>query len=263
MYKGSPKINSMKNNPIFSSWWFLFGLSMLLVNDFILKDLYGNWLTGKLSDFSGLFVFSLFWTALFPKYRLKIMWLTGIMFVYWKSSYSQAFINTWNQFDILPIDRVVDYSDYLALLILPLANSCSKSLSTHWKLKISPIIPLLLSAFSFMATSYRSNVDINKEYHLPYPKDTVIQRLVRLDSLQFEHQTFESINQLDTIEFDIFSSHCFSRFKVQISVLETPINTCKLMLLTANHRCPSEKDDKAKILNEFEVKIIDRIRQLE
>ena len=64
----------MKNNlKILTSYWFMTGLILLLLNDFIFKEMYGNWLTGKLSDFTGLFIFPLFWTALFPKNKNKIL----------------------------------------------------------------------------------------------------------------------------------------------------------------------------------------------
>jgi hypothetical protein len=45
---------------------FLGCLFVLLFNDFVLKQQIHNGLTGKLSDFAGLFVFPLFLTALFP-----------------------------------------------------------------------------------------------------------------------------------------------------------------------------------------------------
>ena len=33
--------------------WFLISVLLLLINDHLLKDLYGNWVTGKLSDVAG------------------------------------------------------------------------------------------------------------------------------------------------------------------------------------------------------------------
>ena len=41
---------------------FIIATVLLVVNDFFLKPVYHNWLTGKLSDFAGLFMFSLFLT---------------------------------------------------------------------------------------------------------------------------------------------------------------------------------------------------------
>lgn len=62
---------------IVTSTYFLIGLSALLINDFLLKDMLGNLLTGKMSDFAGLFIFPLFWSAFFPRHKVKIFWLTG------------------------------------------------------------------------------------------------------------------------------------------------------------------------------------------
>ena len=44
---------------ILGSPGFLIGLSLLLTNDFVLKEQFHNGFTGKLSDFAGLFVFSI------------------------------------------------------------------------------------------------------------------------------------------------------------------------------------------------------------
>jgi hypothetical protein len=96
-----------------------FFLGLLLLNDFLLKSLLHNWLTGKLSDFAGLFIFPLFWSALLPRFRRPIYVLTAIMFVIWKSAYAQSLIDAWNGLGVLPIYRTVDASDLLAMLILP------------------------------------------------------------------------------------------------------------------------------------------------
>ena len=93
---------------LFTSIWFLFGLIVLLANDFVLKELYGNWLTGKLSDFAGIFIFSLFWVALFPKHKNKIFTLIALLFIYWKSPFSQNLIDSWNNLGLLKVYRTVD-----------------------------------------------------------------------------------------------------------------------------------------------------------
>ena len=53
---------------------FLICLIGLLLNDFYFKAAYPNWLTGKLPDFCGLFVFALFWTAFFPRYKKMVVY---------------------------------------------------------------------------------------------------------------------------------------------------------------------------------------------
>ena len=96
---------------IFVSPGFLCGLFLLLLNDLILKATLHNWITGKLSGFAGLFVFPLFWSALFPRFRLFVYFLTGITFFFWKSIYSQPLIDAWNGLAVLPLARTVDATD--------------------------------------------------------------------------------------------------------------------------------------------------------
>lgn len=161
-----------RNIKLLTSLWFLLGLVILLLNDFILKEAYGNWVTGKLSDFAGLFVFFLFWTALFPKHKNKIFIFTAIVFVYWKSPYSQALINTWNTIGLWTIYRTVDYSDAIALTILPLAYHIEALKEKIIAIRITPYIPLTICVYAFVATSLpRSNTsfeDNTAVYHIKH-----------------------------------------------------------------------------------------------
>ena len=129
---------------------FLLCLCLLIVNDSFLKDRYHNVLTGKISDVCGLFIFPIFWTALFPGRKLLIFFSTALLFTLWKSPYSQAFINIFSN-HIYAIHRVVDITDLYALLILPIAwyfsSSPSKSMS------FNPWAAAALTLFSFCATS--------------------------------------------------------------------------------------------------------------
>jgi hypothetical protein len=137
------------NLRILTSTAFLIGLILLLLNDFVFKGLYGNWITGKLSDFAGLFIFPLFWTAFFPKFKKHIFISIALIFLWWKSPFSGSFIHFCNEFLAYPIARVVDYTDLLALFILPIAYYYNpKSF-----LKINPVGLALVSAFAFAATS--------------------------------------------------------------------------------------------------------------
>jgi len=174
----------MKTNfKILSSFYFLFGLFVLLLNDFILKGLYGNWITGKLSDFAGLFVFSLFWCAIFSKHIKKVFWTVGILFIFWKSVYSQPVIDLWNSMGIFQVSRVVDYSDLIALVILPIADNFYKRKDKVLKLKLHPIIPLLIAAFSFCATSSPEvSVKFNETFRFPVSKSGLIQKINTLNS---------------------------------------------------------------------------------
>lgn len=248
------------NYKILTSFWFIFGLIILLLNDFFLKALFGNWLTGKLSDFSGLFVFSLFWIAFFPKQRTKIIVLTGILFTLWKSSYSQIFIDYWNNLGFINIYRIVDYTDLIALLVLPIAYLFNANIDNARIFKIKPFYPILVSVFAFTATSYRTDVNINKEYQFSFSKDTLISRLNNIDSLNYGNiLKFES-NNPDTVDFTIFSKSCFNSIDLKIVVTEFQNKTTKLTLVSAKHKCPKGKKDKEELTKEFEMKVIEKIK---
>jgi hypothetical protein len=160
-----------------TSPFFLFALFLLLANDLFFKGLFHNALTGKLSDFAGLFVFSLFWTSLLPAYKRTVLVLTGLLFIVWKSSWSQGLIDSWNALPLFDIGRVVDRSDLMALSVLPLAHFHERILAWSGRSRLAPSVPLLLSAFAFMATSYRSEVEHRKDHDFPYSEDSLLKRL--------------------------------------------------------------------------------------
>lgn len=95
---------------------FIFCLLLLILNDFFLKAAFHNAFTGKLSDFCGLFIFPIFWSAIFPKRKLSVFILSGIFFVYWKSEYASGFIELLNP--IFSIQRTIDHTDLIALPVL-------------------------------------------------------------------------------------------------------------------------------------------------
>jgi len=100
---------------------FIIGLVILILNDFFLKQYYSNLLTGKLSDFTGLFIFPMLLTYLLPTKKKIIYIFTFIGFVLWKLPIADLFINYWNKFSVFNINRVIDYTDYFALIVLPLS----------------------------------------------------------------------------------------------------------------------------------------------
>jgi|GEM_PF-2450155 len=130
---------------------FIFCLLTLLVNDFFLKDLFHNVITGKLSDFSGLIVFSLFFYSLFPKNKKVIFILTALLFVLWKSPFSENFILFWNLHMPFAITRVIDFTDLSALLMLPIAYYYSKN--KYFVFRMHPSFIIVLCLISFVSTS--------------------------------------------------------------------------------------------------------------
>jgi hypothetical protein len=105
-----------------SSPGFLLALAVLLANDLWWKAAFHNWLTGKLSDVAGLFVVVVLATAFRPARAGAIAVTTAIAFTVWKSPLSQPLIDAWNAAAPYHIARVVDYSDLLALAVIPVAR---------------------------------------------------------------------------------------------------------------------------------------------
>ncbi len=105
---------ALLTHPVFLAC--LFGL---IVNDLYLKYAYHNWFTGKLSDFAGLFVFTVFLQVFFWKRKKTVSLFVALFFIWWKSPFADQalfFINNKLQ---IPAHRVIDYTDYTALSILP------------------------------------------------------------------------------------------------------------------------------------------------
>ena len=89
---------------------FLVSLFILFFNDLILKTVFNNYLTGKLSDFAGLLAFPFFWSVLFPKRTKEIHIAVALFFIFWKSPFSEDFV------DFFGFYRVVDFSDFIAFI---------------------------------------------------------------------------------------------------------------------------------------------------
>ena len=97
---------------------FVGSISLLALNDFILKGLFHNWFTGKLSDIAGLIAFTLFTCAILPSRRWVIAVTISTGFILWKSPYSQPIIDFINIMLPFSIGRVPDYTDCLALPVV-------------------------------------------------------------------------------------------------------------------------------------------------
>lgn len=136
-------------NPIFG-----LSLQLLILNDFVFKIEFSNYLTGKLSDLSGIVVFTLFIMTFFSKHKKQVFIFVILFFSFWKSSFSSAFIEFINQNSNLNYQRIVDYSDLYALLLLvPLYFYQAKEIQIS-KFKTTAFNCLLgLSTFAMFATS--------------------------------------------------------------------------------------------------------------
>ena len=155
---------------------FIAALGLLLLNDFYLKYQYSNFITGKLSDFTGLFIFPYFLSSLQTKWKKIIYSATALLFIFWKSNLSQEIIE-WIQLAGIGINRVIDYSDLYALIILPVSYKyLNQQLTIRQRIHKTLSIPLsLISLFAIWATTLPKekvdiNIEINKTFELQMSK---------------------------------------------------------------------------------------------
>jgi hypothetical protein len=139
---------------------FTMAVALLLLNDWVLKAAIGNGLTGKLSDFAGLFAFSLFWTAILPRHRDVVFLLTAAGFTVWKSPLSDAPLAAWNALGVWPLARVIDYTDWAAVTaLLPaywMARRCAARMAIPappLPRRVAAVGVAALSLIAFTATS--------------------------------------------------------------------------------------------------------------
>jgi hypothetical protein len=105
---------SRKNLSLLLHPLFLINLFLLIANDHWWKYAYPNALTGKISDFAGVFVLAVFLVACFSIRKVIAVLVTALFFVWWKSPLSEPVITFFE------LVRVIDYPDLFALSVLPL-----------------------------------------------------------------------------------------------------------------------------------------------
>jgi hypothetical protein len=161
---------------------FVIALLLLLCNDFYWKSAFHNAFTGKLSDFAGLFAFPYFLSVVWNAPPKRIYFLTALGFIFWKSSYSNHFIEMWNAY-LFEIQRVVDYADLIALMILPISYQYLLQ-NQICQIRLHPIFFILLSCFAFGATSLPpsaniQNQNIDKTYSFDCSKEELRNRILK------------------------------------------------------------------------------------
>ena len=210
---------------------FLTSIFLLLINDLYLKFEYHNYLTGKLSDFAGLFALPYFFSCFFPKKIKPIYLITGILFLYWKSELSQPIFDFAHSYGI-GINRTVDYTDLIALLILPISYFY---LNGRLRDEIQPIrifkpIIIGICIFSFTATTvpeHHEELNLKSDYEttLNYNLETVKRKLkFNQDSIFIPAGSYDI--QLEEKDADIWTKISLIKidsFKTKVS-LDSIIN---------------------------------------
>jgi len=265
---------------------FIICVLTLIINDWYLKPEFHNNLTGKLSDFVGLFAFPYLLSILYPKSSDKIHLGTVLLFIGWKSEFSQPLIDLVNEFGI-PINRTIDFTDNIALISIFISYFALKS---NFTLTVKPLLQktfIIVSCLSFMATTLpphqnRKFVKIDKEYEFPFSKRELVSRLNMVQikevreinklsgQVDFDSETnvfhykdradtlailldYKKINDQDTVQFKT------SFAEIVISGNDT---NSKLKLLTVYKFVPTfkDKDYRDKAIRQFEKQIVKKIK---
>ncbi|MEO6456074.1 MAG: hypothetical protein ABIN97_18480 [Ginsengibacter sp.] len=194
-------MQTSRNRNLLFNWIFISGIILLALNDHYLKWQFPGWLTGKISDFAGLLILPIFLAYLFPNIIRIASLLSGLFFIFWKLPVSENFIRLYNEIALIPIVRTVDYTDLIALSILPFSHlliyriEISK-INKPPKFSVNPLFIVIPCSFILMATSppisyyMRPNGDIHigKSYQMKVSKEKILQKLknegfaVRLDT---------------------------------------------------------------------------------
>ena len=199
----------MRNKGIILHPIFVISLILLLLNDFYFKYQFSNLLTGKISDFTGLIVFPAFIAFVFPKSKTWVSIITGILFVIWKTPLVSQPIAIFNEYSIFEIQRIVDYSDYWALIVLPIAHKLinSKAKVAYEDSYLSKTLNggvVAISLFAICATSVprpaeipKGTIYIGKKYTIKKSKEETIDLI---KSLGYNIDYYEN-NDYDSIDF--------------------------------------------------------------
>jgi hypothetical protein len=133
-------------------------LALLVLNDFALKPLFHNALTGKISDFAGLFALALFASALCPRRRAACGGAIAGAFVWWKTEHSEAVIDWLNGVMPFTVGRTVDLTDLIALPAIGLGLWAAPRVES-WPLPRRAQVALaVLAPLAFTATSAVNHV---------------------------------------------------------------------------------------------------------
>lgn len=265
--------------------FFIICVFVLILNDWYLKPVFHNTLTGKLSDFAGLFALPYLLSSLLPKHTLKIHVWTGLLFMVWKSEFTEPLIAFANSLRI-PVSRTIDFTDNIALISLLFSYYTLKSSFT---LNLKPMLHralIVVSCLAFAATSMppreeRTFTQIDKVYTFDISKRELVSRLNMVQVEQI-HKINKGSGKIDFNEdsnifyfqgstdtlallLDYRNIRNNDTIRLKTSFADIMITgddrKSELKLLTVYKTVPlhSDKDYRTKTIREFEKRIIKRI----
>jgi hypothetical protein len=215
---------------------FILSLACLLLNDIYWKYEYHNWLTGKISDLTGLFVLSVFLSAFFHRHTISVYIGIAIFFIWWKSPLSQPIIDILNRSLDLSFKRTIDYTD---LFVIPfiLAAGLLKPPAYNFSLanRLAIYFVSAVCLVAFCSTSYYRKfmispdmgprINYNETYSSRFNQEHI---LYKLDSMQLAYQV------------DSFTTVPLSFYGGSILIKDRDSGRTNMMIIT-----PEQKDTAA------------------
>jgi len=183
---------------------FIFCLVVLFVNDHYIKFNYSGWLSGKLSDAAGIIILPLILAYIFPKIGKMAVIVSALLFLFWKSEFSQALIDLYNQYSFVETSRIIDYSDLVVFVFLPAPYYIINNINQLDFIKVNQINPLAILIPSFavlIATSppasyYYNRSDANLTCYNCTIKVNYTQAEI-INKLKMQDIVFDSIKPLE------------------------------------------------------------------
>ncbi len=180
---------------------FLICLILTVINDFYLKSEYPGLITGKISDFTGLFIFPITLWVIIGRNKSLIFIGSALAFVFWKSPFSQPFIDLWNNAPFFNIGRVVDYTDLIALVSIWFAHRHKPSM--EWsKLMAKPIKYSMLFVALIVIVACEASIEFQNK-----PKGVIPYSLAgsyQIEQIQSKDSVVYDTTYIDRIEKDLF-----------------------------------------------------------
>jgi len=270
-------MNKLKQSLVLTAPWSLVGVCVLLVNDFVLKRLFHNWLTGKLSDVAGLFILPLFISALLPYRRKYIYVATAVAFAFWKSSYSEPLINEVNVLLPFSIGRTVDMTDLAALLVLPVSYLYGSFLlvsqagrtRVSWGQRMAVYAMGMITLIACTATTMEGDQSISyeKEYLFNVPRDELIRELYKTDlkyvqylRLQENPKVYPTSEDRDLYTGSLNAMICKSHGMAYMNVYTRGEAKSALNLSFIHFNCDTKSPEhKRELLEDFEREVIAKL----
>ncbi|HEX6903801.1 MAG TPA: hypothetical protein VF789_29090 [Thermoanaerobaculia bacterium] len=226
---------------------------LLLINDFVLKPQIGNALTGKLSDFAGLFAFPFFFAAFFAGYRVPIYVGTAAAFILWKSPLSGPWIDAWNSVSTFQVARVVDLSDLLALVVLPLSYWFAVNHRRVAARSLATLAIATVSLFAFAATSRPITVSFDHRFVFE-GSDLALKMRLKDEGIEIHER--KGVFSRDAWRLKIPAEYCYDSVYATVSIRGKGART-EMRLREMSHNCRPMPNEDAELLGIFMTKVVE------